>query len=105
LGQFAIASPKLFGAGRIIAIDTISTRLEMAQDQGAEIIDFSASDPVETIRELTGGIGVDRAIDAVGVDANRPMKGPARDRDKEKEFDHEVQKIAPKRKPQGGNWN
>jgi threonine dehydrogenase-like Zn-dependent dehydrogenase len=105
VGQFAIASAKLLGAGRILAVDTISTRLEMAQDQGAEIIDFSSADPVEAIRELTGGIGVDRAIDAVGVDANHPTKGPAHDREKDKEFDKEVQKIAPKRKPQGGNWN
>jgi threonine dehydrogenase-like Zn-dependent dehydrogenase len=105
VGQFVIASAKLFGAGRIIAIDTISTRLEMAQDQGAEIIDFSSTDPVEAIRELTGGIGVDRAVDAVGVDANRPSKGPAHDRSKDEEFDSEVQKIAPKRKPDGPNWN
>jgi len=105
VGQFTIASAKLLGAGRIIAIDTISTRLEMAQDQGAEIVDFSSADPVEAIRELTGGIGVDRAIDAVGVDANRASKGPARDREQDKEFDREVQKIAPKRKPEDGNWN
>ncbi len=105
VGQFVIASAKLFGAGRVIAIDTISTRLEMAQDQGAEIIDFSSTDPIEAIRELTGGIGVDRAVDAVGVDANRPSKGPAHDRAKDKEFDSEVQKIAPKRKPDGANWN
>lgn len=105
VGQFSIASAKLLGAGRIIAVDTISTRLEMAQDQGAEIVDFATDDPVEAIRELTGGIGVDRAIDAVGVDANRASNGPARDRSKDKDFDKEVQKIAPKRKPQGGNWN
>jgi threonine dehydrogenase-like Zn-dependent dehydrogenase len=105
VGQFVIASCKLFGAGRIIAIDTISTRLEMAQDQGAEIINFSSEDPIEAIRELTDGIGVDRAVDAVGVDANRPAKGPANDPEKDKEFDKEVQKIAPQRKPQGGNWN
>ena len=105
VGQFAIASAKLLGAGRIIAIDTIATRLEMAQDQGAEIVDFSSADPVEAIRELTGGIGVDRAVDAVGVDANHPSKGPAHDRDKDKEFDREVQKIAPKAKPDGANWN
>src|SRR5437879_1717545 len=105
VGQFVIASCKLLGAGRIIAVDTISTRLEMAQDQGAEIINFSSEDPVEAIRELTNGIGVDRAVDAVGVDADRPSKGPAHDRQKDKEFDKEVQKIAPQRKPQGGNWN
>lgn len=70
VGQFAIASAKLLGAGRILAIDTVPDRLDMARTQGAEVIDFNAEDPVETIRRLTGGIGVDRAIDAVGVDAS-----------------------------------
>ena len=105
VGQFAIASCKLFGAARVLAVDTIPSRLEMAQDQGAETIDFAAEDPVEAIRELTGGIGIDRAIDAVGVDATRPERGPARKREKEKEFDNEVHKIAPKRNPEGRNWN
>ena len=105
VGQFVIASCKLLGAGRVIAVDTITSRLEMAQDQGAEVINFSSEDPVEAIRDLTDGIGVDRAVDAVGVDANRPSKGPAHDREKDKEFDREVQKIAPQRKPDRGNWN
>jgi threonine dehydrogenase-like Zn-dependent dehydrogenase len=105
VGQFVIASCKLLGAGRVIAVDTIATRLEMAQDQDAEIVNFSSDDPVEAIRELTDGIGVDRAVDAVGVDANRPSKGPAHDREKDKEFDREVQKIAPQHRPDQGNWN
>lgn len=49
----------------------------MAQSQGAEIIDFNSDDPIELIQQLTGGIGVDCAIDAVGVDAERPHQGPA----------------------------
>src|SRR5687767_10382647 len=69
VGQFAIASAKLFGAGRVFAIDTVPSRLEMAQDQGAEIIDFNKENPVEVLRELTGGPGPDRVIDAVGIDA------------------------------------
>ena len=72
VGQFAIASARLMGAGRIIAIDHKADRLEMAQRQGAEIVDFDRDDPVETILAMTGGIGVDRAIDAVGVDAEHP---------------------------------
>src|SRR6185437_1019066 len=40
VGQFVIASLKLLNAGRIFAIDTIPTRLDMARSQGAEIIDF-----------------------------------------------------------------
>lgn len=77
VGQFAIASAKLFGAGRIFAIDRHADRLDMAREQGAETVDFSREDPVETIKRLTGGIGVDSVIDAVGVDAEAPHGGPA----------------------------
>ena len=69
VGQFAIASAKLLGAGRVFAVDQHADRLEMARRQGAEIVDFSQEDPVETLVALTGGVGVDRVIDAVGVDA------------------------------------
>jgi threonine dehydrogenase-like Zn-dependent dehydrogenase len=72
VGQFAIASARLLGAGRIFAIDRVEDRLEMARAQGAETINFDLEDPVETILRLTAGIGVDRAIDAVGVDADAP---------------------------------
>lgn len=65
------------GAGRVLAVDTIPSRIEMARAQGAEVIDFNQEDPVEAIHSLTGGIGVDRAIDAVGVDAVAPHSGPA----------------------------
>ncbi len=75
VGQFAIASAKLFHAGRIFAIDAIPSRLEMAREQGAEIINFEDEDPLEAIRGFTGGIGVDRALDCVGVDANHPHNG------------------------------
>ena len=105
VGQFTIASCKLMGASRVFAVDTIASRLEMAQDQGAEVIDFNAEDPVEVIRELTKGTGTDRAIDAVGVDATHPTRGPAHKREKQKEFKEEVKKIAPDAKPEGANWN
>lgn len=72
VGQFAIASARLMGAGRIIAVDHQPDRLEMAQRQGAEVVNFDDEDPVETIVAMTGGIGVDRAIDAVGIDADAP---------------------------------
>jgi threonine dehydrogenase-like Zn-dependent dehydrogenase len=77
VGQFTIASARLMGAGRIIAIDHIEDRLQMAQSQGAEIVNFDREDPVKTIVEMTGGIGVDRAIDAVGIDAEHAHHGPA----------------------------
>ena len=47
VGQFAIASARLMGAGRIIAVDHHPDRLEMAQRQGAEVVDFDKEDPVE----------------------------------------------------------
>jgi len=95
VGQFAIASAKLHNAGRIFAIDHVQSRLEMARDQGAEVINFEREDPVEAILQATGGIGVDRAIDAVGVDAERPHAGPARKKVDEHAqlYDQEIREI------------
>ena len=104
VGQFAIASCKLMGASRIFAVDRVPSRLEMARNQGAEAIDFNTEDPIEAIHELTKGIGVDRAIDAVGVDAVHPDRGPARKRSADAKFKEEVDEVAPKAAPQGGNW-
>ena len=104
VGQFAIASANMLGAGRVLAVDRVESRLAMAQDQGAEVINFEEEDPVETIRELTSAIGVDRAIDAVGIDAEHPGSGPAHERAKDKEYQKQMRKIAPKQKPDGENW-
>ncbi len=106
VGQFVIASLKLLGAGRIFAIDTIPSRLAMAKTQGAEVIDFNAEDPVQALQELTGGIGVDRAVDAVGVDAVAPHSGPALKEYEQmkKQMKQELEEVAPKTKPAGGNW-
>lgn len=103
VGQFCVACAKLFDVGRILAIDTIPSRLEMARAQGAEVIDFNAQDPIKGIKELTSGIGVDRVIDAVGIDANRPHSGPAAKHAVKKHV-KEKDKIAPEANPQGGNW-
>lgn len=78
VGQFAIASAKLMHAGRIFAIDSLDDRLDMARAQGAEVINFDKEDPVKTLKSLTGGIGVDRVIDAVGIDAQHPATGRPR---------------------------
>lgn len=104
VGQFAILSAKLMGADRILAVDTVADRLEMARAQGAEVIDFNAEDPVETIRELTGGIGVDRVIDAVGVDAEAPVEGPAAQTTGAKAFAAEREQIGAEAKPEGRQW-
>jgi threonine dehydrogenase-like Zn-dependent dehydrogenase len=107
VGQFAIASVRLLGAGRVFAIDTIPSRLDMARSQGAEAIDYEEDDPVEAIRQLTDGIGVDRAIDAVGVDANQAKDGKAalHMRAFRKHFKQEVSEIAPGARPDGDNWH
>ncbi|GAB3546720.1 zinc-dependent alcohol dehydrogenase [Noviherbaspirillum agri] len=107
VGQFAIASAKLMDAGRILAVDNRADRLEMARRQGAEIINFDEEDPVQMIKDLTGGIGVDRAIDAVGVDAECPHHGPAAEAAKQnaQAFQQEVQQIAPEQHPSGDNWH
>jgi threonine dehydrogenase-like Zn-dependent dehydrogenase len=107
VGLFAIASALLMGAGQVIAVDYVATRLQMARELGAEVINFEEEDPIEVIRELTRGIGVDRAIDAVGLDAVHPHHGPAvADAKKhEKEFEEELKKIAPKTNPKGDNWH
>jgi len=106
VGLFAIMSAQLRGAGRVFAVDTIASRLDKARELGAEVIDFNREDPVEAIREATGGIGVDRAIDAVGVDAVAPKKGPAarNAKDLRETFARERKKVAPKTRPKNGNW-
>ncbi|MCU7494187.1 MAG: glutathione-dependent formaldehyde dehydrogenase [Ignavibacteria bacterium] len=106
VGQFAIISAFLLGAGRVLAVDRITSRLEMARTLGAEVINFDDEDPVEVIHELTGGIGVDRTIDAVGVDAMQPEKGPAlkKSRKLDSQFRKEVDQVAPRINPHGKNW-
>jgi threonine dehydrogenase-like Zn-dependent dehydrogenase len=107
VGQFTIASARLMRAGRILAVDGISSRLDMAREQGAEVINFNEEDPLDTIGNLTGGIGVDRAIDAVGVDAMSPMQGPATKEAEQmsQQFVQEVQQITSDTHPQGKNWH
>jgi len=68
VGQFAIRSAILMGAGRVIAIDTVPERLEMAKAAGAETLDFMKDDVYERIQELTHGRGADACIDAVGTE-------------------------------------
>jgi threonine dehydrogenase-like Zn-dependent dehydrogenase len=106
VGQFTIASAFLTDAGRVFAVDHVPSRLAMARAQGAEVINFEEEHPVKVIQELTGGVGADRAIDVVGVDAQRPHSGPAsKEADaKASEYKKEVSEVAPKTHPKDGNW-
>jgi threonine dehydrogenase-like Zn-dependent dehydrogenase len=71
VGQFAIRSCFMLGAERVIAIDKVPERLEMARDGGAETIDFDAvDDVVATLKEMTGNIGPDACMDVVGMEAD-----------------------------------
>jgi threonine dehydrogenase-like Zn-dependent dehydrogenase len=71
VGQFAIKSAWLLGAGRVIAIDQIPERLRLAETEGkAETIDFDKEDVFDVLKEMTGGLGPDACIDAVGLEAH-----------------------------------
>jgi len=104
VGQFAVTSAFIMGAGQVFAVDKDESRLEMARAQGAQTINYNEEDPVETIFELTGGIGVDRVIEAVGVDAESPQSGPVGEV-AEGQFQEELNRVAPETNPQGDNWN
>lgn len=106
VGLFAVISAFQLGATRVFAIDGHRDRLERAQSLGAEIIDFNRENPVEVLVDRTGGIGPDRAIDAVGVDSERPKRGPAAEATAEKveAFRRQVAEIAPEAKPDGELW-
>jgi threonine dehydrogenase-like Zn-dependent dehydrogenase len=60
----------MLGAGRVIAIDTVPERLEMARQGKAETIDFGKQDVYDTLMEMTRGKGPDSCIDAVGAEAH-----------------------------------
>ncbi|MFJ9373008.1 S-(hydroxymethyl)mycothiol dehydrogenase [Streptomyces sp. NPDC101455] len=67
VGDAAIAGSRLAGAARIIAVDIDDRKLEKARSLGAtHTVNSKAGDPVEAIRELTGGFGADVVIEAVG---------------------------------------
>lgn len=70
IGLCATAGAKLLGASKIIAIDKVPERLEMARRLGADhVIDFNRTNPLEEVRRLTEGRGVDVAIEALGTQA------------------------------------
>lgn len=71
VGLMAARSALLLGAERVIVIDRIPERLELARKLGAETIDYTAVDSVqEVLRESTGGRGPDACIEAVGMEGH-----------------------------------
>ncbi len=71
VGQFTIQSAYWHGAERVIAIDHIPERLEMARTHGkAETLNYEEVNVLETLNEMTGGIGPDACIDCVGLESH-----------------------------------
>ena len=70
VGLFAIQSALVMGASKVIAIDHYPNRLALAKQLGAETIDFRETDVREALMEMSGGIGVDAVIDAVGMESH-----------------------------------
>ena len=83
VGLFAVRSAYLLGAERVIAIDRLPERLGLAKEWGAELLDYTEVDVVEALKQLTGGRGPDRCIEAVGMEAHKPGLGGAYDRVKQ----------------------
>ncbi len=71
VGQFAIRSAYMLGAGHVIAIDRIPERLQLAAKANAEVLNYEEiPDLIEALKTLTGGRGPDACIDAVGMEAH-----------------------------------
>jgi glutathione-independent formaldehyde dehydrogenase len=75
VGLMAAYSAFIRGASQVFVVDRIPERLDKAREIGATPIDFEQRNPVEQIRELTGGEGPDKGIDAVGYQAQSHESG------------------------------
>ena len=72
VGLFTIQSAIVQGAQRVIAIDDVPERLEMARGLGAEVLDRSEAKVIPTLKDMTDGHGPEKCIDAVGIEAHGP---------------------------------
>jgi threonine dehydrogenase-like Zn-dependent dehydrogenase len=70
VGLFAVQSALIQGAARVIAIDQTPHRLDLAKSLGAEVINFDEVNVRDALVEMTGGIGPDACIDAVGMESH-----------------------------------
>lgn len=70
VGLFAVQSALLMGAHRVVAIDHYPHRLDLARKLGAEVLNFAEVNVREALVEMTGGIGPDAVIDAVGMESH-----------------------------------
>ncbi|MFE7233108.1 zinc-dependent alcohol dehydrogenase family protein [Streptomyces sp. NPDC002405] len=67
IGLAAIATARLFAPERVIAVDLAATRLEAARKLGAEAVADACEAPEQLVDDLTGGLGADVVVEAVGV--------------------------------------
>jgi alcohol dehydrogenase len=67
VGLMAIMCAQLFGPARLFVVDMVDSRLEFAQGLGAIPVNAKEVNPVEHLRAATGGFGVDRSIECVGL--------------------------------------
>ena len=74
VGAMAAYSALIRGAAEVYVVDRVPERLQKVKEIGAIPIDFSKGDPVQQIRDMRGGDGVDKGIDAVGYQAIAPGK-------------------------------
>jgi threonine dehydrogenase-like Zn-dependent dehydrogenase len=70
VGLFAVQAAHLMGAARVIAVDEYPGRLALARRFGAVTIDFRQTRVLEALMELSGGLGPDAVIDAVGLESH-----------------------------------
>src|SRR5580692_142238 len=70
VGQFAIRSAFLLGAGRVIAVDNVLERVALARQAGAETLDFADENFQQNLLDITNGNGPDAVIEAVGLESH-----------------------------------
>ena len=71
VGQFAIRSAQMLGAGRVIGIDRVPERLRMTEDAaGADTLNYEEVNVIDALKQETGGRGPEAVIDAVGMEAH-----------------------------------
>ncbi|MFI5837639.1 zinc-dependent alcohol dehydrogenase family protein [Micromonospora sp. NPDC051300] len=70
IGLAAIQTARLFSPTHVIAVDKARSRLDAAKRFGADLTVLADDDPLDAVRSVTGGLGADVAIEAVGVPAS-----------------------------------
>ncbi|GHF19662.1 glutathione-dependent formaldehyde dehydrogenase [Amycolatopsis deserti] len=86
VGQFAIASARMLGAERVVAIDRFGYRLDMARERAGatDVIDYAETPVLDALDEITAGRGPDACIDSVGMESHIDV-GPLRVYDRAKQ--------------------